>query len=104
MAIAVNKELSYAKVKHADAYYILALARVETVFHGKEYEIMETFMGERLLTLAYTPPFDYYSGVVDKLKNHRVYNADFVTDSDGTGIAHEAPEFGDVDFELAKKE
>jgi isoleucyl-tRNA synthetase len=104
MAIAVNKELSYAKVKHNGAYYILALARVETVFHGKEYEIVDTFMGERLLDLKYTPPFDYYVGKVDAEKNHKVFNAEFVTDSDGTGIAHEAPEFGDVDFQLAKAE
>lgn len=33
-----------------------------------------------------------------------MYHADFVTDTDGTGIAHEAPEFGDVDFQLAKQE
>lgn len=37
-------------------------------------------------------------------KSFRVYHADFVTDTDGTGIAHEAPEFGDVDFQLAKAE
>lgn len=102
MAIAVNKELSYAQVLHNGAYYILALARVETVFHGKEYEVVDTFMGERLLDLKYTPPFDYYIGKVDAEKNHKVFNADFVTDTDGTGIAHEAPEFGDVDFQLAK--
>jgi isoleucyl-tRNA synthetase len=33
-----------------------------------------------------------------------IYHADFITDTDGTGIGHEAPEFGDVDFQLAKKE
>lgn len=33
----------------------------------------------------------------------KIYSADFITDTDGTGIGHEAPEFGDVDFELAKK-
>lgn len=48
------------------------------------------------------PPFDYYVGKIDPEKNHRVYHADFVTDDSGTGIAHEAPEFGDVDFELAQ--
>ena len=37
-------------------------------------------------------------------KNHKIYHADFITDTDGTGIGHEAPEFGDVDFQLAKKE
>lgn len=33
-----------------------------------------------------------------------MYHADFITDTDGTGIGHEAPEFGDVDFQLAKTE
>ncbi len=51
----------------------------------------------------YHPPFDFYVGKIDD-KNLRVYHADFVTDTDGTGIAHEAPEFGDVDFQLAKQE
>ena len=37
-------------------------------------------------------------------KNHKIYHADFITDTDGTGIGHEAPEFGDVDFQLAKRE
>jgi isoleucyl-tRNA synthetase len=37
-------------------------------------------------------------------KNHKIYHADFITDTDGTGIGHEAPEFGEVDFQLAKKE
>jgi isoleucyl-tRNA synthetase len=32
-----------------------------------------------------------------------VYGADFITDTDGTGIGHEAPEFGEVDFQLAKR-
>lgn len=59
--------------------------------------------GEELVGLHYTPPFDYYVGKIDE-KNFRVYHADFVTDTDGTGIAHEAPEFGDVDFQLAKAE
>jgi isoleucyl-tRNA synthetase len=53
--------------------------------------------------LNYQPPFQNYVGKIDD-KNFRVYHADFVTDTDGTGIAHEAPEFGDVDFQLAKQE
>ena len=52
--------------------------------------------------MQYEPPFNYYVGKVDSEVNHRVYHADFVTDEDGTGVAHEAPEFGDVDFELAQ--
>ena len=103
MAIAVNPELAYSRVFSEDIYYILATARVETVFKGKEYEITESFMGSDLIWLSYDAPFKYYQGKVDSEKNHRVLAADFVTDSDGTGIAHEAPEFGDVDFQLAKE-
>lgn len=103
MAIAVNPELAYSRVKSSNTFYILATARVETVFKGREYEITDSFMGKDLLGLSYEAPFGYYQGNVDPKKNHIVLDADFVTDSDGTGIAHEAPEFGDVDFQLAKE-
>ena len=48
------------------------------------------------------PPTPFIKG--EPNKNHKIYHADFITDTDGTGIGHEAPEFGDVDFQLAKKE
>lgn len=103
MAIAVNPELAYSRVSSEGNIYILATARVETVFKGREYEIIESFMGKDLIGLSYEAPFKYYQGKVDAEKNHRILEADFVTDTDGTGIAHEAPEFGDVDFQLAQK-
>ena len=125
MAIAVNPELAYSRVKCYEKndshvgylneskyagkwlnkinYYILATARVETVFKGKEFEILDSFTGKDLLDLSYEAPFKYYQGKVDAEKNHRILDADFITDTDGTGIAHQAPEFGDVDFQLAKE-
>jgi isoleucyl-tRNA synthetase len=54
--------------------------------------------------LGYIPPFPEYYHHKNGDKNHKIYHADFITDTDGTGIGHEAPEFGDVDFQLAKKE
>ncbi len=104
MSMALNKNLSYSRVKSEDKIYILATARVETVFKGKEFEILESFMGEDLIGLKYTPPFDFYVGKVDAEKNHKILHADFITDTDGTGIGHQAPEFGEVDFQLAQKE
>ena len=104
MAIAVNQDVSYALVKHKDYKYIVAEARVEHVFKDMEVEIIKTLPGKELINSTYKPPFDFYVGKVNADKNHKVYHADFVSDSDGTGIAHEAPEFGDVDFELAKAE
>jgi len=60
MAIAVNPKLAYSRVQSEDKVYILATARVETVFKGKEYEILESFMGDDLLGLKYEAPFKYY--------------------------------------------
>jgi isoleucyl-tRNA synthetase len=104
MSMALNKNLSYSRVSSEDKVYILATARVETVFKGREFEILESFMGSDLIGLKYTPPFDFYVGKVDAEKNHKILHADFITDSDGTGVGHQAPEFGEVDFQLAQKE
>lgn len=104
MALAVHKELQYVAVYHAEEVFIVAASRVDTVFKGKgDYQILCTIPGDELVGLHYNPPFDYYVGKIDE-RNFRIYHADFVTDTDGTGIAHEAPEFGDVDFQLAKQE
>ncbi|MCH8518162.1 isoleucine--tRNA ligase [Candidatus Gracilibacteria bacterium] len=103
MSMALNPELAYSRVLSEGSYYIVATARVEHVFKGREYEIVESFMGSDLIGLRYEAPFPYYQGSVDAEKNHCILAADFITDTDGTGIGHQAPEFGDVDFQLAKK-
>lgn len=52
--------------------------------------------------MSYEPPFAFYTSTSTNSADHKVYHADFITDTDGTGIGHEAPEFGDVDFQLAQ--
>jgi len=104
MSMALNSKLAYSRVSSEGNFYILATARVEHVFKGKEFEIVESFMGSDLIGLKYEAPFAYYQGSVDPEKNHKILDADFITDTDGTGIGHQAPEFGDVDFQLAQKE
>lgn len=104
MCIGVNQDLQYARVQYEWKFYILANNRVELVFKNKEYEILATFSWKELLWLKYEAPFSFYQWKVDENKNFVILNADFVTDTDGTGIAHQAPEFGDVDFQLAQKE
>lgn len=103
IGLAVNKDLTYAKVVADGSSFVLAQARVEEIFKGRVYEIVETFTGEKLVGLGYKPPFDYLYGKTNNTKDHKIYAADFITDTDGTGIAHEAPEFGDVDFQLAQQ-
>lgn len=104
MALAVRNDIDYVLVSQHDEAYIVAKNRLETVFKGKgEYTLLREFKGTELVGLSYIPPFPeyYYQKFGDK--NHKVYHADFITDTDGTGIGHEAPEFGDVDYQLAKE-
>lgn len=72
-----------------------------------EYKLLERFEGSKLVGRAYKPLFDYYAKD-EGLKNHengwKIYHADFVTMEMGTGIAHEAPAFGEDDMQLGKRE
>ena len=105
MALAVRNDIDYILVESNSEQYIVAKNRAESVFKGKgEYAIIREFKGSELVGLGYIPPFPEYYYQKNGEKNHKIYHADFITDTDGTGIGHEAPEFGDVDFQLAKKE
>ncbi len=106
VALAVGKDIVYVLVSHDDAKYIVAKKLVESVFEGKEHEPLSEFKGEELLGKAYRPLFDYYTedeSLENKENGWKIYNADFISDEDGTGIAHEAPAFGAEDMELAKE-
>ena len=105
MALAVRNDIDYVLVESNSEQYIVAKNRLETVFKGKgDYTIIREFKGSELVGLGYIPPFPEYYHHKHGDKNHKIYHAEFITDTDGTGIGHEAPEFGDVDFQLAKKE
>lgn len=104
MALAVGENIEYILVKNNDEHFIVAKNRAETVFKGKgEYEVIQEMMGADLAGLSYVPPFDFYKNKTNNPADHRVYIADFATDTDGTGIVHTAPEFGDVDYLLGKE-
>ena len=96
---------------------IIASALVETIAGKvkKEARVISTFLGEKMIGWRYTPPFDYYhktqgeeeGHLIDGGKEHlawRVVPADFVTVDTGTGIVHQAPAFGEVDFDLLRDE
>ena len=106
MALAVGPEIDYVHVACDGEEYVIARNRFEAVFKGREgAEIVRFVEAKHLIGVDYHAPFPaYYQDGMDGKTNHRVYAADFITDTDGTGIGHEAPEFGDVDFELAKRE
>jgi isoleucyl-tRNA synthetase len=67
----------YAIVSYDDAFYVLASKRVEKVFAGKQYTIVEDgIAGSSLLGVSYKPPYDYFYSPNQKgegAKNHHIY-------------------------------
>ncbi len=99
VALAINKSYVYVEVKVCDEIYILAKELVG-VLGDVEYEIIKEFKGEELLNVEYEQLLPY---VVPEGKGFYVVHADYVTLSDGTGIVHTAPAFGDDDNKTGKK-
>lgn len=106
MALAVNPELDYAKIKLSEGgrteYYILAKDCIEEVI-DHDYEIVEEFKGKDLVGWTYDPVFDYALEEYDKQDAWKVVPADYVTTDEGTGVVHTAPAFGADDFETGQK-
>lgn len=111
VALCVNPREEYAKVKAADGYtYYMAKALLDTVL-GKlahddtpAYEIIKEYKGKELEHKEYEPLFDFALDIVAKQgkKAYYVTCADFVTLTDGTGIVHIAPAFGEDDANVGK--
>ncbi len=104
IALAVNPEEVYVKVKHEDSTYILAKECIEYAFPDGA-DIAEEMAGQDLVGMRYTPIFDYYVDADLKGKENawQVYPADFVTMDDGVGLVHIAGAFGSDDLALAQK-
>lgn len=99
VALAINKKFIYVVLKKDKEFLILEKNRAREVFNS--YKIIKEFKGKELLGILYEPVFDLK---IPKNKNvFRVYHADFVKNTEGSGIVHIAPAFGEEDFLLAKK-
>ena len=108
LALCVNKTYTYAEIKvnagtEEEPKYencILAKDLIDTVLKDKEYELIKEFKGEELLGTEYEPlmPFAKPEG-----KAYVVIHGDYVTLTDGTGIVHIAPAYGEDDSLVAKK-
>jgi isoleucyl-tRNA synthetase len=96
VAAAVRADVAYALVESRGERFILARDLVETVL-GKKAEVLREFPGSELQGLEYEPLFDYMH--TDK-RAHFVVCDDYVTTTDGTGIVHIAPAFGEADMRV----
>ena len=113
VALCVNPEETYCKVKAADGYtYYMAEALLDTVLgklgdekEGKKaYEVLETYKGKELEYKEYEPLFACAgeSAQRQRKKAHFITCDDYVTMSDGTGIVHIAPAFGEDDGRIGR--
>jgi isoleucyl-tRNA synthetase len=101
VALCVNPEETYVKVKKGDEVYYMAEALCETVL-AEDYEIVERYKGKELEYKEYCklfPEIDY--DVEEKL--HYIVCDSYVTLTDGTGIVHTAPAFGEDDSRIGRK-
>ena len=112
VALCVNPESEYCKVKAADGYtYYMATALLDKVLGPlakggeKAYEVLETVKGKDLEYKEYEPLFKCTGDYVAKLgqKGHYVTCDNYVTLTDGTGIVHIAPAFGEDDANVGRK-
>lgn len=121
---AVNESLTYVKIQDPKAegkFLIVAEECAQNILDKARLEgepgffAVETYSGSELVGKRYIPPFDYYyktlGDTTGKLKDGgqqhiawRVTSADFVTTDSGSGLVHEAPAFGEVDYDLLMAE
>lgn len=98
VALAVNQTYDYVEVIYQEEHVILAKERL-SILEG-EYELVREFKGEALLGKEYEPMFCFAQ---PEKKAYYVVHGDFVTLSDGTGIVHIAPAYGEDDNRLGQK-
>ena len=114
IALCVNPEEDYAKVKAADGYtYYMAVALLDTVLgklgdeeNGvKAYEVLETYKGQDLEYKEYEPLYQcaYDCAAKQNKKAFYVTCDTYVTLTDGTGVVHIAPAFGEDDAKVRRK-
>ena len=101
LALAVHPDIEYAKVKIGEDVYIVAKSCIERAFKGEKYEVIQdNIKGNELVGKKYEPLMPTISEQDKKSETFTVLAGDFVTTEEGTGIVHEAPAYGEVDYEL----
>ncbi|QQR50483.1 class I tRNA ligase family protein [Candidatus Nomurabacteria bacterium] len=105
VGLAVGKDVVYVEAKVGDEILVLAKERLSVI--AEPYEIVAEHTGSEMVGMQYEPLYPYLQNLDagdEKIVNaYKVYPADFVTTTDGTGIVHTAVMYGQEDFELGTK-
>lgn len=104
MALCVNPDFEYAKIydETKDAHYILLESLIKSLYKKPKdvkYKVVEKIKGSDLVGIHYEPLFPYF---YEQFKDtaFRVISDDYVTSDSGTGIVHNAPAFGEEDYNV----
>ena len=109
LGLCMGPEIDYVKIldKASGDYYILAQARLSAYYKSEEeYEIIYTRKGADFIGAKYEPLFPYFAELTTNEDGSdgafRLFNADYVSTEDGTGVVHIAPAFGEDDSKVMK--
>lgn len=102
VAVAVHSDLEYILIEHNGKKFYIATDAIERVMTDEKhqplvYKTIKTVAGKDLVGKKYHPLFENRGPSA-----HHVLSAEFVTANEGTGIVHEAPAYGEDDYELCK--
>ena len=100
VAVAVGDDFDYVAVEHNGQHLILAKECMASLFGDEPPQIVENYKGSDLRDWEYEPLFD--NGEHTE-KSHYVVAGDFVTTTEGSGLVHIAPAFGQDDYEIGQK-
>ena len=107
VALCVNPDETYVKVKMKEdgTVYYMAQALCDTVLGEGTYDVLESFVGKDLEYKEYEPLFDYAVATCEKQHKKAFYIVcdNYVTLTDGTGVVHIAPAFGEDDSKVGRK-
>ena len=102
LAVCVGPDVDYCLLKDGDTNdaYILAKERISAYYRKpEEYTVLLTCKGRDLVGLQYEPIFPYFK---DTPNAFRVLMDNYVTTTDGTGIVHQAPAYGEDDYRVCR--
>ncbi|MDZ4284682.1 MAG: class I tRNA ligase family protein [Patescibacteria group bacterium] len=107
IALAVGEGITYDLISYQGEHFIVARQATDRLF-GEATEVERHFLGLNLTEVCYDPPYPFLQiSAIAQQKNFanafKVYTADFVSTTEGTGIVHTAVMYGQDDFELGTK-
>ncbi len=101
VCLCVNEHETYAKVRRNGETFLLAEALIKENL-GEDVEVLSTFPGKELVGLHYRPLYDF-SASFKRKDGYRIISDNYVTLTDGTGVVHNAPAFGEDDARVCQE-